>query len=395
MNIIQTVLGLLTGPQLLGQIAGMLGVPVSTVEKGLAAAIPAVLGGLISKGSTDAGAGALIDLMKGHKIDAGLLDNLGGLLGGGAAAGMGGAILTSILGGNADAATRLVGSVSGMPDAAASKLMAFAAPAVLGGVAQAAPAGGFTPAGLASVLASQKEHVEALAPPGLSALLGLGGGHAGLGAGMAAATNAWSLGPWLIGAGAVAAALFLGVRSCAPRTEAPPVAEAAPPVVSAPAPVVAEPAPEPVAAPGALTLPSGATLTVPPGSVGENLFKFLTGPETGSKTFVFDGLTFDTGRATLDGPSQATIAAIATILKEFPTVTAALDGYTDNQGSPASNLRLSQARAKTVMEALAAAGVDAARLTSAGHGVDKPIADNATAEGRAQNRRTELTATKR
>jgi OmpA-OmpF porin, OOP family len=421
MNIIQTVLGLLSSPQILGQISKMLGLPEGVAQKGLAAAIPAILGGLMTKGSTESGAGALIDLMKTNKIDGGMLDNLGGLLGGAGAGAMGGSILKSILGGNADAVSNLVGSVSGMPNDAANKLMAFAAPAVLGGVAQAAPAGGFTPAGLVGLLDSQKDHLEKFAPPGLGALLGLGGlgglgaaaasmagaathaagsaGHAAgaaYGAGAAAASNAWSLGPWLIGAGVLALALFFGLRSCAPRTEAPPVAEVTPPAVSEPAPVVAEPAPPPVpeVVPGEIKLPSGATLTVPPGSVGENLFKFLTSAETGSKTFVFDGLTFDSGRATLDANSQATITAIASILKEFPTVTAALDGYTDNQGSPGSNLRLSQARAQTVREALAAAGVDAARLTSAGHGIDKPIADNNTPEGRAQNRRTELTATK-
>lgn len=399
MNIIQTVLGLLTGPQLLGQLSKMLGIPEALVQKGLAAAIPAILGGVMAKGSTESGAGALIDVMKDHKIDAGLLDNLGGLFAGASGAAMGGSILKSVLGGHADTVTNLVGSVSGLSGGDAGKVMALAAPVVLGGVAQAAPAGGFTPAALVSLLGSQKEHLEKFAPPGLSGLLGLGGGHGALGAAAAAlpaATQAWSLGPWLIGVGVLGAALFFGLRSCGPRVEAP-VVEAPPPAMSEPAPAVtAEPAPPPAAepVPGEIKLPSGATLTVPPGSVGENLFKFLTGPETGSKTFVFDGLTFDSGRATLDAQSQATIGAIASILKEFPTVTAALDGYTDNQGSPGSNLRLSQARAQTVREALTAAGVDAARLTSAGHGIDKPIADNSTPEGRAQNRRTELTATK-
>jgi OmpA-OmpF porin, OOP family len=421
-NIIQTLLGLLTGPQMLGQLSKMLGVPESMVQKGLAAAIPAILGGLMAKGSTESGAGALIGMMKDNKIDGSVLDNLGGLFGGAsgdgsAAANMGGSILKSVLGGNADALTQLVGSTSGMTTDSAHRLMALAAPVVMGGVAQAAPAGGFTPAGLMSLLGSQAEHLKKFAPPGLGALLGLGGfgaaasamagaashvagsaGHAAgavYGAGSAAATNAWSFWPWLGGATVIAAALFFGLRTCSPRTVAP-VAEA-PPVASEPAPpVVAEPAPPPAPAPvpGEIKLPSGATLTVPPGSVGENLFKFLTGPETGSKTFVFDGLTFDTGRATLDAKSQETITAISSILKEFPTVTAALDGYTDNQGSPRSNLRLSEARAKTVMEALTAAGVEAARVTSAGHGIDKPVADNNTPEGRAQNRRTELTATK-
>jgi outer membrane protein OmpA-like peptidoglycan-associated protein len=395
MNIIQTLLGLLTGPQMLGQIAKMLGVPDGMAQKGLAAAVPAILGGLIAKGSTDSGAGALIGMMKDHKIDAEMLNNLGGLLGGGAGdvSAMGGSILKSVLGSNADAVTQLVGSASGLSGDSAGKLMALAAPVVMGGVAQAAPAGGFSPAGLMGLLNSQKEHLEAFAPPGLGSLLGVGG------LGAAAATHAWGFWPWLAGAGALAALAFFGMRSCAPRTEAPPAATIAPPAATEPAApvVVAEPAPPVVVAeptPGEIKLPSGATLNVPPGSVGENLFEFLSGPETGTKTFLFDGLTFDTGRATLDPKSQETIAAIASILKEFPSVAVTIDGYTDNLGSQGSNLRLSERRAKTAMDALVSAGVETARMKWAGHGDAKPIADNGTEEGRAQNRRTELTATK-
>jgi outer membrane protein OmpA-like peptidoglycan-associated protein len=133
---------------------------------------------------------------------------------------------------------------------------------------------------------------------------------------------------------------------------------------------------------------------LPPGSVGENLYNFLVGTETGSKTFLFDGLTFESGSATLDASSQTTIVAIAEILKAFSAVTVSVDGYTDNTGSREANLRLSEARAQQVMAALADAGIEASRMTAAGHADDSPVADNATEEGRAQNRRTELTATK-
>jgi outer membrane protein OmpA-like peptidoglycan-associated protein len=400
MNIVQTLLGLLTGPQLLGQLSKMLGMPESLMQKGLAAAVPSILGGLIAKGSTESGAGALIGMMKDHKIDAGMLDRLGGLFGGSAGdvTNMGGSILKNVLGGNLDSVSRLVGSVSGMPGDSASKLMALTAPAVLGGVAQAAPSGGFSPAGLAGLLDSQTEHFEKFAPPGLGAVLGIGGLGA---AGSAAhANNAWPLGPWLAGAVVLGAALFSGLRTCSPRTEAP-VAEATSPAVSEPAPaaaepapVAAEPAPAPEPVPGEIKLPSGATLNVPPGSVGENLFRFLSGPETGSKTFVFDGLTFDTGSASLDAKSQEMISAVASVLKEYPAVTVSVDGYTDNLGSQGSNLQLSERRAKAAMDALVAAGVETIRMKWAGHGDANAIAGNGTPEGRAQNRRTELTATK-
>jgi outer membrane protein OmpA-like peptidoglycan-associated protein len=195
--------------------------------------------------------------------------------------------------------------------------------------------------------------------------------------------------PWLLLAALLLLALF-GLRACLSGTQ-PPVAEA--PAASDAEPVATEPpATEP--APAQLALPSGTVLTVPPGSVGENLYNFLTSAETGSKTFLFDGLTFESGRATLDANSQSTITAIADILKEFGAVSVSVDGYTDNTGSRDANLRLSEARAQAVLSALSAAGVDASRMAAAGHADDSPVADNGTEEGRAQNRRTELTATK-
>jgi outer membrane protein OmpA-like peptidoglycan-associated protein len=191
--------------------------------------------------------------------------------------------------------------------------------------------------------------------------------------------------PWLLAALLFVLLALLGLRACStPRTE--PVAEAPP--------VVAEPVAEPIAPATDIALPGGTTLSVPPGSVGEQLFQFLSGSEGGSKTFLFDGLTFDSGQAGLDERSQATISAIAEILNAYGATTVSVDGYTDNLGSPAANQRLSAERAQAVADALSAAGVAADRMVTAGHGDANPVADNGTEEGRAQNRRTELTATK-
>ena len=68
----------------------------------------------------------------------------------------------------------------------------------------------------------------------------------------------------------------------------------------------------------------------------------------------------------------------------------AIDGNTDSIGGHDYNVKLSQDRAALVVAAIAAAGIDAARLTSAGFGPDKPIASNDTEDGRAKNRRVEL-----
>jgi outer membrane protein OmpA-like peptidoglycan-associated protein len=68
----------------------------------------------------------------------------------------------------------------------------------------------------------------------------------------------------------------------------------------------------------------------------------------------------------------------------------AIEGHTDNAGSAAANKPLSQQRAQAVVTALTARGIAGARLTAAGFGSEKPIADNATEAGRAKNRRVEL-----
>jgi outer membrane protein OmpA-like peptidoglycan-associated protein len=78
------------------------------------------------------------------------------------------------------------------------------------------------------------------------------------------------------------------------------------------------------------------------------------------------------------------------LMKSNPALKLEIDGHTDNVGAHDYNVKLSQDRAAAVVAALKTAGVDATRLSSNGFGPDKPIADEATAEGRAKNRRVEL-----
>lgn len=87
--------------------------------------------------------------------------------------------------------------------------------------------------------------------------------------------------------------------------------------------------------------------------------------------------------------------AISTILKAYTTAEVRLEGYTDSQGADAANLRLSQSRVTTVSDLLAERGVEAARISGEGRGEARPVGDNATEEGRAMNRRLELTVTKK
>jgi OOP family OmpA-OmpF porin len=102
---------------------------------------------------------------------------------------------------------------------------------------------------------------------------------------------------------------------------------------------------------------------------------------------------FVSGKSTLDAAKPATatsLDAIKEILKNYPQAKFEVNGHTDNVGKPAMNKKLSEARAKVVVDALVARGVNAANLTAQGFGDTKPVASNKTAKGKAENRRTEV-----
>jgi outer membrane protein OmpA-like peptidoglycan-associated protein len=106
--------------------------------------------------------------------------------------------------------------------------------------------------------------------------------------------------------------------------------------------------------------------------------------------FIALDVHFATGKADILPESNPIINEIAAMLKKRPTLRVGVEGHTDNTGTPEGNRNLSTARAKSVVAALAAAGIAGNRTIPAGFGQDKPIADNRTEEGRAKNRRVEI-----
>lgn len=100
-------------------------------------------------------------------------------------------------------------------------------------------------------------------------------------------------------------------------------------------------------------------------------------------------LEFDLGKATLRSTSHATLDKVAALLVE-KNFSLKLAGHTDNSGSMALNLRLSKDRAESVKAYLVSKGANASRIEATGYGPNQPIATNATAEGRQQNRRVEF-----
>lgn len=101
-------------------------------------------------------------------------------------------------------------------------------------------------------------------------------------------------------------------------------------------------------------------------------------------------VNFDTGQSTIKPDSAKTLDDAATVLKAASTLQILVGGHTDNVGTAAANLKLSEDRAKAVMAVLVQRGIAATRLTAQGFGQTQPIADNRTEDGRAKNRRVEL-----
>lgn len=113
--------------------------------------------------------------------------------------------------------------------------------------------------------------------------------------------------------------------------------------------------------------------------------------EEDKRTLVLEGVYFEFNSATVTPGSRAVLDRVADSLLDWPEIRVEIGGHTDSRGAAAYNLKLSTRRADSVRNHLVQAGVDSNRLVVRGYGEEKPVADNATDEGRAFNRRVELT----
>jgi OmpA-OmpF porin, OOP family len=109
-----------------------------------------------------------------------------------------------------------------------------------------------------------------------------------------------------------------------------------------------------------------------------------------TKTFVADDLTFEGTPPKVAEDSSVAINNLALFFKALGTAKLKIEGHSDNVGDSAASKKSALAQATAVKDALVAAGVPADRITAEGTGPDRPIAPNDTEEGRAKNRRIEL-----
>ena len=149
----------------------------------------------------------------------------------------------------------------------------------------------------------------------------------------------------------------LGYFFCREKPVQPPVAAA-----PAPRPIVVAPAPPP-----------------PPAA-----------PEAGTMLVSLEGTNFDFDKATLRPAAMAKLDHAKEVMTNHAGIKVNVEGHTDSVGSDAYNEKLSDRRAKSVVDYLVGSGIDASRLMPTGYGEGRPVATNDTAEGRAQNRRVDL-----
>ena len=117
---------------------------------------------------------------------------------------------------------------------------------------------------------------------------------------------------------------------------------------------------------------------------------YLQKPQTGS-SIIMRNIFFDFNQSTLQPESFIELDYLVEFLNNNKEIKIEISGHTDNQGSDEINDKLSLERAQSVYNYVVSKGISPERLTYKGYGKRKPIAENDTEEGRAQNRRTEIT----
>ncbi|HTI90513.1 MAG TPA: OmpA family protein [Puia sp.] len=416
-NFLDSVKGLFSG-DLVAKAASSLGEGEGSIAKALTGIVPAVLGGIVSKGTSGIdGASSVLDLAK-NAAGSGIIGNLGNMFGGG-----GSPMLSSGL----DMARRLMGDkltgiagiisgFAGIKDSSVSSLLGMVAPMALGVLGQHASQNNLTPGSLSNLLASQKDSITAALPAGLSSLAGLTGLSAAgsaissaTGSAISSATGsvkqaassphgaAYSTVEKSAGTGRWLLPLVLAIvgilivwllsRSCNKEvTTTAPITDTATAITAAPS----------LGAPVSIKvkLPDGTELDANKGGIEDELVTYLNSSDPAdsiskNRWFDFDNLNFKTGSSEMTGESSKQVNNIAAILKAYPKVKIKIGGYTDKTGNEDANMKLSQQRAEAVTTALKATGAGADQLTAAeGYGSQfaKAAAD-ATDEERKKDRR--------
>ncbi len=422
-NLIQQVKSLF-GDDKLQTISNNLGESHSSVSNAIKGIIPALFGSLISRANTAGGADEIAREANAQEGNAaGFMDNAGNLV-------SGNNNLNAAFGNDAGIGAAIA-RFAGIKPGSASALAGIAGTAIMGFLGNYMNRNNIAASGLAGLLNSQKDHVQAEMPAGLSSIMNTGvapmtavadhthvaqhadhysehvpvdahGGGSGL---------KWLL-PVLLFALIAAGALYFfknknnsadahggahaGHDSSMVNHNAATGADstgntAGMGMVDSSGNYVYN-----VGAMKQIVLPNNAgTLTVGENSTEAKLVAFLQGNEAidtaKGNWFDFTNVYFNTGSSTITDASMAQLQNMVAIAKAFPTAQFKIGGYTDNTGDEAKNISLSKSRAAAVAAKLKSMGATSASIVSSdGYGSQFAIGDNSTVDGRAKNRRVSV-----
>lgn len=354
-SLLATLFGMLDSRTVSG-IAERLGASEQSVSQGLKSSIASILGGMASKSEEPNVLRSMLDRAPAGEtalpqMAAAASDPNSPLIAGGRH------ILSGLFGNAQPAITDAISATSGLRAGTTSTILSLAAPMVMSFLSKRVRTDGMSMTSLGNLLQRESGNIRQALPVGLSDIFWPSTVRAATPVVAQAVEREHSYRwiPLLVALGIVAAGLSW-LLSHARR-----------PVLPAVAPIPTETAPLGTA---------NRTITDSADIVKRELNNA--------------DLKFDTGSAKLRPDSQATLDDVAATLNKYPDVHVKVDGYTDSAGNPQSNLRLSQARANTVVAILVHKGISADRLSAEAHGQESPVDDNSTNGGRSNNRHVSL-----
>ncbi len=348
-------------PDMIQKFSEALGEPAEKIRTGLKAVIPALLMGIVTKGSTPEGAQSLTQMAKRTptpttdvnpaEIDAGTQT------------------ADQIFDGNLNSTASKLGASTGLSSLSVTKMMGLATPILMGVLGSKIQKDGLNSSGLMSFLSQQKATLGVLMPDALSARFSNATEGVDISLLKTSPSRSW-MGVGLIALVAILAGLWVFSRN----QNTPIIRDSSPVAVT-----------DTGMVPASEALPQSL----------DTLENFLAAPVASElpKRFRFENLHFEAGTTTLITGSEVELGQIASALMAHPQARARLEAFTDSDGQPEMNRVLSQRRAEAVRDQLIARGIAANQVEAVGLGDQNPVASNESEEGKAMNRRVEFIIT--
>ena len=386
-------------PETIRAIASQLGEDGERTASAVSAGVPSVLTALSDVTRSDTGAGHLKELIE-EKRGQGV-EGAAALLNVTGANGHGGhelSLLDDELGQRSWAISDAVASTSGIRRESAHKLLGGVTSLAVLAVAKSA--GNLSPGGLRSLFNAQRAEWLKRLPTSMASAFDPAAASrpvvvtepARIVTGTAIRELERPKRSWLLPALLAAALLLFIPLLRGARHRVVPVRDVV--VQTLPAPAVRPTVP--VAPRAALPMAPAPEAFAARGAPLTDLAAFLAGSEgTTPRRFALPPLGFDTGAVEPGADAAPTIKQVADLLSAHSSATIRVESFTDNVGTAEDNLDLSRRRSESVKALLVDDGADAARIEVSGLGQSRPIASNATEEGRRLNRRTDLVVTQR